>query len=175
MRNLQKNRSKRLSKLIKKLSLTMLAMQMTACATTQTTDFTVIYEHKQCAYADPGIIDLNTDKQQIQAVNKLLPFNDEADKIRLKELLHTQQVKDRVFLVSQGSKPTPGYGFEIFDNKALLNGSTLRLPVRFTRPEQGKMMAQVITSPCLIFGVDKSTHFKRIEVDALHLDIKQSN
>ena len=89
----------------------------------------------------------------------------------LNEILSTHQVDQRLYLLAQGSKPTPGYGFTVLADKALIEDKTLYLPIRFTEPDKGMMMAQVITSPCLILGVDKSGDFQRIVAGSLRLEI----
>ena len=167
----KKNQKKILLKLVKLLSLATLGTQFAACASTQSADFSVIYENKQCAHTEPELIHISNDKQQAQLIQKLLPFREEADKAELQDLLHTHQNTEHLFLLTQGTRPTPGYGFKMLAEKATIEAATLQLPVQFTRPEAGKMMAQVLTSPCIILGVDKSVRFNRIEADSLQLDI----
>jgi hypothetical protein len=58
--------------------------------------------------------------------------------------------KDAVVLVAAGRKPTAGFGVELAAPKAPAKGGVAALQIRLTRPDPAALVAQVVTSPCLV-------------------------
>ena len=86
---------------------------------------------------------------------------DELARIRGSQLLgttapgETPQGDDIMLVaVSNGSAPTPGYGFELH----AVGGSVeeVRLEYRWLTPAPDAVMAQVITSPCSVVQIDSA-------------------
>lgn len=153
----------------------MLATQLMACASTQAVNFSVIHQANQCGYTEASITSLNSAKQQALVINKLTPFSDESDRQTLRELFTKHAQKENLLLIAQGTKPTPGYGFEVMTKVATIENDTLQLPIRFSQPDKDKMMAQMLTSPCMILGIDTNAQYLRIELDTLHLDMSRNS
>jgi len=151
----------------------MLASQLVACASSQNVDFSVIHQARQCGYAEAGISHLDSAEQQTWVINKLSPFSDESERQALRNLFTEHARKENLFLIAQGSKPTAGYGFEVKAKMAPLEKDTLRLPIRFSQPDKDKMQAQMLTSPCMVLGIDNKAHYQSIEVDSLKQDISR--
>jgi len=151
----------------------MLATQLMACASSQNVDFSVIHQASQCGYAEAGISHLDSAEQQTFVINKLTPFSDASERQAFRSLFSEHARKENLFLITQGSKPTAGYGFDVTAKMALLEKDTLRLPIRFSQPDKDKMQAQMLTSPCMVLGIDSKAHYQRIEVDTLKLDISR--
>lgn len=57
-----------------------------------------------------------------------------------------------LLLVSRGEQPTPGYGFEL--DGASRDGGLLSLEVRWRTPDPDQVLAQMLTSPCLVVGLE---------------------
>jgi hypothetical protein len=53
----------------------------------------------------------------------------------------------------RGSQPTPGYRFEL--SSAERHGRTVQLNVDWLEPEPGAVLAQMITTPCLVIGLTR--------------------
>lgn len=58
-----------------------------------------------------------------------------------------------VLLLSEGQRPTAGFGIALQGNTAPVDSATAELPVRFTSPEEGSIVAQVVTNPCLVLAL----------------------
>jgi hypothetical protein len=58
---------------------------------------------------------------------------------------------DARVVVAAGSQPTPGYGIELL--QLATEGDELVISVKQSSPSQGAMLAQVITTPCLVIDV----------------------
>jgi len=58
--------------------------------------------------------------------------------------------KDAVVLVAAGRKPTAGFGVDLAAPKAAAKGGVAALQIRLTRPAPAALVAQVVTSPCLV-------------------------
>ena len=149
----------------------MLTSQLVACASSQNVDFSVIHQARQCGYTEAGISHLESAEQQTVVMNKLTPFSDESERQALRNLITEHARKENLFLIAQGTKPTAGYGFDVTAKMALLEQDTLKLPIRFSQPDKDKMQAQMLTSPCMVLGIDSKAHYQRIEADTLKLDI----
>jgi len=53
----------------------------------------------------------------------------------------------------RGSQPTPGYRFEL--NSTERHGRTVQLRVDWLEPEPGAVLAQMMTTPCLVIGMER--------------------
>jgi hypothetical protein len=158
---------------LKFLGMAMLASQLVACASSRNVDFSVIHQASQCGYAEAGISHLKSTEQQTLVINKLTPFSDESDRQALRSLFAEHALKENLFLIAQGTKPTPGYGFEVTAHVAPLEKNTLRLPIRFSQPDKDRMLAQMLTSPCMVLGIDSNAQYQGIEADTLSLEINE--
>ena len=58
--------------------------------------------------------------------------------------------KDGLLLVEMGQRPTSGYELDIADEKVLVNKGTVIIKIYRREPERESMLAQVITSPCIM-------------------------
>jgi hypothetical protein len=71
--------------------------------------------------------------------------------------------REGVLAIWMGPKPTGGYGIELASDKALIQGRTAVIKVRWIEPAKGAILAQRITSPCLIVRLAKGD-YDRIKV-----------
>lgn len=153
------------------VALPVLALGITACSSQQSVDFSVVRESNQCRIQNAGISQLSNKKEQKNAIKALTGFSNSHALNALELLFDTRLKTENLFLVSQGKKTSAGYGFNISDNRGSLIAETLTLPITFTSPDPDSMRAQVITSPCLVLGIDSKVHFDRLIIDNLELTI----
>lgn len=59
--------------------------------------------------------------------------------------------RGRLFAISRGPQPTPGYGFELAD--ASVRGHVATIRVEWLSPSADAVQAQVVTHPCLVVDV----------------------
>lgn len=63
--------------------------------------------------------------------------------------------KEGVLAVFMGQRPTAGYGLALADPTVTIADGVGKVVVRFQEPEPGAMVAQVLTSPCLLIRMPK--------------------
>jgi hypothetical protein len=64
--------------------------------------------------------------------------------------------------IAPGTYPTAGYTLELLDAEPV-PGDPLVLEVKLSKPPDGAILAQVVTHPCLVVGVDDKT-VRRVRV-----------
>ena len=81
---------------------------------------------------------------------------DDLAKIRGAKLLdaNVDTAGTRLFVISRGRKATPGHGISLVGVRR--RGDVLQISVQADEPEQGTMLPQVLTSPCLVVAVDEA-------------------
>ncbi|MCB1684463.1 MAG: protease complex subunit PrcB family protein [Pseudomonadales bacterium] len=65
--------------------------------------------------------------------------------------------------LSKGQQPTAGYHFELRD--ALLDEQTATLLVHWQQPAADSALAQIITFPCLVIGLESGTYTRIVARD----------
>jgi PrcB C-terminal len=63
--------------------------------------------------------------------------------------------KEGVLAVFMGQRPTAGYGLALHDPTVAIADGVGKVVIRFQEPEPGAMVAQVLTSPCLLVRMPK--------------------
>jgi hypothetical protein len=58
--------------------------------------------------------------------------------------------RERVLLIEMGQRPTAGYALALAEPAWVVEGAAARLRVSWIEPPPGAMVAQVLTSPCLL-------------------------
>ena len=58
-----------------------------------------------------------------------------------------------IFIVSMGAQPTAGYSIELHEDQAPLHGATLTIPATWKAPAPDMMVAQIMTSPCIVISL----------------------
>lgn len=69
----------------------------------------------------------------------------------------------RVLVVDMGPRPTAGYGVALRRSNGRIQGSILRVPIRWREPPASGVVAQVRTHPCLLIRIPKGG-YNRVEV-----------
>lgn len=63
-----------------------------------------------------------------------------------------------IVVVNAGSRPSAGYAIELPGEAAQVKNQTLNIDVRLTEPPADAMVAQVITSPCVVIAARKNSY-----------------
>jgi len=63
--------------------------------------------------------------------------------------------REGVLAVYMGQRPTAGYGLALHDPTVAIAGGVGTVVVRFEEPAPGAMVAQVLTSPCLLLRLPR--------------------
>ena len=155
----------------KKVIFSLLLINISGCSSTQLVDFSVIKESIQCQEPEAKLAILKSEKEQNRYIENFSLFKLPETPHDLKKLFSEHNSTENLFIVSLGQKTTSGYGFSMEGDKGLLAHNTLTLPIRFTSPEPGSMQASLMTSPCLILGIDSKAQFKQLVIDKLQLTI----
>ncbi len=71
--------------------------------------------------------------------------------------------RQATLLVQMGQKPTPGYGLWPEQPVARLRGDVLEVILDWQSPPPGAILAQVITSPCMLIAIPRAG-YKTIRV-----------
>ena len=155
------------------LLVSLCSISLTACSTKQLVDFSIIQQSNQCHIPAQAISLLSSERQQTEFIEKFSLFKAPEASQELNALFTHHTDFETLFIVSQGSKPTAGYGFNVHGNQAELFNNTLLFPIKFTSPNQDAYLAQVMTSPCLVLGVDSSADYNAVVIDHLELTLPQ--
>jgi len=67
---------------------------------------------------------------------------------------------EHVVTIQMGQKPTGGYGIELAEPDATLRGGEALIRLRWIEPAPGSIVAQILTSPCLIVSLPKGAYEK---------------
>ena len=68
------------------------------------------------------------------------------------------RAKGHALLITQGLQSSAGYGVLLNSRQALVEQTTLTLPVSFQRPPSNTVTASVMTTPCLVLDVPKGSY-----------------
>tara|TARA_R110001592_G_scaffold93168_3_gene270774 strand:+ start:5061 stop:5570 length:510 start_codon:yes stop_codon:yes gene_type:complete len=149
-------------------------LSMTACSSQQAVGFSVIKESIQCRIQQPTIKAISNQQDKDELIKQLSSYkNKENPSNPFAQLIMKHSETEQLFLVSQGQKNSSGYGFLVSGNEGLLIDSTLTLPISFTSPDKNSMQAQMMTSPCLVLGIDSKTQYDHLVIDSLELTISK--
>ena len=153
------------------LLLTLGSLSITACSSNQMINFNVIQQSNQCHIQAAKITTLSSESEQTQFIKRYSLFKTPETAEELTRSFAQHSEHEKLFIISQGTKSSAGYGFEVQGEQAKLNNDKLVLPIAFTSPAKGAYLAQVMTSPCLVVGVDSKANYQSIMVDGLELKL----
>ncbi len=160
-----------LPRFITTLSGVLVTLHLTACAANQTVSVTPAHQASQCGYIKAQAISLKGG--DIEALKPdFMPSAATPIRQAFRSAVLEQPRAVRYLMLAQGHKPTPGYGFEWQGSSATLRDQKLELPLRFTSPPKDAMLAQVITSPCILISYPDDIQPKQIVIDDLTLEIE---
>ena len=118
-----------------------------------TLNVTTVLNYNQCQGLEPGLT--SVDYAAVAGIRggTLLGMTQPDDTDPDDDLL--------LVAISRGQQPTPGYGFTL--EEARREGGTAVVSVRWKTPEPGAVLAQMMTHPCLVIGLEPEG-LTRVEV-----------
>ena len=155
------------------LLLTLGSLSISACSSTQMINFSVIQQSNQCHIQAAKITSLSSESEQAQFIKRYSLFKTPETNEELVRSFAQHSEDEKLFIISQGTKSSAGYGFEVQGEQATLNNHTLVLPITLTSPAKDAYLAQVMTSPCLVVGIDSKANYQSIVVDGLELKLAE--
>lgn len=147
--------------LSKLLAASFVSLAMTGCSATGSAPSAPVPEVRQitqsahCGLTGPGVAYVRS-PASLEDLLGIAGQNMSTGAIRQVNLDNEQLV-----IVTLGQKPTAGYSVGL--ERAAQEGTTLKLEMRVNQPAPGMMVAQVITSPCVVLAV-ASGGWQRVEV-----------
>ncbi|MEM9743077.1 MAG: protease complex subunit PrcB family protein [Pseudomonadota bacterium] len=132
-----------------------------ACSNVTPVETVTLLNHRQCQNLTAGIKETTLEALPSLRTSRLLPAPDDAP------ITPTQQVPEldstRVFAVSKGPQPTPGYAFRF--EGAELAGQSLALRFTWESPAADSVQPQVMTHPCMVLAVPVTRATRLIATD----------
>lgn len=117
-----------------------------------------VTQSAHCGLTGPGVVHVSS-PEALEQVLGVSGQNIATGVIRQVDLDNEQLI-----IVTLGQKPTAGYSVGL-ENVAWDN-PVLRLTMRVSEPAPGMMVAQVITSPCVVLAVN-GDNWQKVEVHGL--------
>ena len=99
----------------------------------------------QCGFSSPGL-------QFVESADAMPPMRGDARQQAVEFLENEGGV---VLLVALGERPTPGYGAQPESTDLTAEDELILTLASFT-PDPGRMQAQVITTPCVVYGLPQT-------------------
>ena len=111
-------------------------------------NLTLLEQSNQCRVATPTmrLLESKTSIHQVMGLG-LMSKTD-------RQPMNVDFTTQAVVLLAMGEKPSTGYAIKIDLSQMKKLGTELWLPVQFVTPT-GDMVATVMTSPCVIFSIEK--------------------
>ena len=125
------------------------ALLLGACSSAQLVETVTVLNHNNCVNVAAGITESSLAELRTLRRSRLLPPPDDAPLKPEDDLPDLETT--RVYVVSKGPQPTPGYGLEL--EQARLQGNTLTLAFNWQTPPDDAVLAQVLTHPCIAIGI----------------------
>lgn len=111
----------------------------------------------QCQRLEPGMAAfVATDQASLQRLN-------EAGSDSLRRAAATLSGERMLVLVSMGEQPTGGYALALADTVARVANGNAELKVRVVEPDEGAIVTQALTSPCLLLSVERD-HVRSVTI-----------
>ena len=148
-------------------------LSISACSGSQLVKFSVIQQSNQCHIQAPEIVPLSSKKEQAEFIKRYSLFKAPETRDNLTQLFDKHAQYEPLFIVAQGQKSSAGYGFDIQGDQAKLDNEQLTLPIFFKSPAQDAYLAQVMTSPCLVLGIDSNAHYTSLYIDGLEINLPE--
>lgn len=137
-------------------------LPLAACGTrsgpaTDSVAVEALYQHNQCqaetakAILIDNVADLNAWWQPLARLSlpaRELPV----------QLEQVDWQTNNLVVIHSGSQPSAGYQLELLGQAAQVKDQTLNINVRLSEPPADAMVAQVITSPCVVIAAHKNSY-----------------
>lgn len=114
-----------------------------------------VTQSAHCGLTGPGLVWVDSD-QQLEKLLDVTGQNMATGMVRKVDLS-----RERLVFVTLGQRPTAGYSVGL--DEFAVDQKTLRLRMRVREPAPGKVVAQIMTSPCVVLAVSP-LDWQRLEV-----------
>ena len=116
-----------------------------ACTTDQGLPIAEILNHRNCQSVAPGLSTVTF--AQVAAIrgSKLIGMTSD---------VAAEQPDLTLVVISKGPQPTPGYAFRLTSVQTI--GTSAVIEVEWLEPPPDAVLAQVITHPCLVVGIESA-------------------
>lgn len=129
-----------------------------------TKELTVLKQFNQCRFVEPEIRLIENEAQLASLI--IFPLGRAGGLDELRYYFKTYHVA----LIAMGQKPSTGYSIAVGSSTIDVKRGVAMLPVKFVQPSAKRMSASVITSPCIVFAVEK-TGYDKIKVGETGLSL----
>lgn len=116
-----------------------------ACTTDQGVPITEILNHRNCQSVAAGLSTVTFEQVAAIRGSKLIGMTNDID---------TEQPELALVVISKGPQPTPGYAFRLTAVRTI--GTAAVIEVEWLEPPPDAVLAQVITHPCLVVGIESA-------------------
>lgn len=117
-----------------------------------------VTQSAHCGLTGPGVAPVNSP----EALEKLLGVS--GQNMATGVIRQVDLASEQLIIVTLGQKPTAGYSVGLQD--VHWDAPALKLTMKVNSPAPDMMVAQVITSPCVVLAV-KGDHWQSLEVSGL--------
>lgn len=133
------------------IGLAVLALGSAGCSGNRPVQAQVLLNHQQCQTLRAGVTEVRV--EQIAAIrgSRLLQHPDAQSGLGSPATATPLSAATRLFAVSRGAMPTPGYQFEM--DRAELADTTLTLALHWRTPAADSVQPQVQTHPCMVIAL----------------------
>lgn len=114
----------------------------------------VIFSSSNCEGLDQtaGAVWISDEKRLASIINRINGLKIGGSAVPVPNVDFTHK---GVLFVRMGRKPTSGYGIELASKQVDLQDQTATVTVRWTEPSRDAVLAQMITSPCIMIKLVK--------------------
>ena len=130
----------------------LLILSTAACSPMKQVEVVELLNHSSCQNLKAGISETTLAKVGTLRQSRLLPPPDDAPVQPEQQLPELEAT--RVFAISKGSQPTPGYAFS--HEETVLDGDRVRVRLAWETPAAGAVLPQMLTHPCIVLGVPET-------------------
>ena len=142
---------------INKLLVALTIIATTASCSQKSIQLDTILNSNQCGFSQQELVMINSDSQ----LNQL--FKQHSFNSPIKNLNAINFDTSSLILLSMGQQTTAGYSIQLNSSTAIIGNDIIKVDATFNKPLAGSFNAQVLTSPCALYKMDKQ-EIKRIEL-----------
>lgn len=115
-----------------------------------------LYKSLQCGRSDSSpSVEVISNAEQMEQIYRKLGQVLGGQPIELPAISYGKEV---AMLVEMGQRPTAGYGLVLDGSTATLRGGIAEVHVIWLEPSEGAVVAQLITSPCLLIALPRDSY-----------------
>ncbi len=123
-------------------------------------DIAEIMSHSQCKTLRTG--GTWVDMPRLARIRGAQLLDAPADPPATSQSESTAPSAELLLAISNGTQPSAGYGFQY--DRAAIEARTLKLRLNWQAPSPDQAVAQVLTSPCVVYALPPPDLFDRVEI-----------